>query len=201
MSWLFPIFRSYWDVWQRCLLRVVLVIHVYLTGRVSKLLVFRWWWVQEHDKFERRIDQNMSQDNFFLFLSLFVCAASVECKICPSMDIRNSVTELNKLKNCTEIVGYLSIVLMERVKGSYEFDQYVFPELTKITGYLFFYRILHLTSVGKLFPNLMVIRGYELFTDYALVIYNMPHLTEVKNTFLIVSATITIFSSFSQRLV
>ncbi|XP_018571455.1 insulin-like peptide receptor isoform X2 [Anoplophora glabripennis] len=116
--------------------------------------------------------------NFFIFLLLFMCVVSVECKTCQSMDIRNEISDLNKLKNCSEIVGYLRIVLMELVQ-EHEFDNYVFPELTKITGYLFFYDVFHLTSVGKLFPNLMVIRGYELFTDYSLVIYNMPHLREI----------------------
>lgn len=121
----------------------------------------------------------MLRDKLFIFLLLFVCVVSVECKICQSLDIRNTVTELNKLRNCTEIVGYLRILLIERVTGEHEFDNYVFPELTEITGYLFFYNVLKLTSVGKLFPNLMVIRGYELFTDYSLVIYNMPHLREI----------------------
>lgn len=125
----------------------------------------------------------MLRDKLFIFLLLFVCVVSVECKTCQSLDIRNTVTELNKLRNCTEIVGYLRILLIERVTGEHEFDNYVFPELTEITGYLFFYNVLYLTSVGKLFPNLMVIRGYELFTDYSLVIYNMPHLREVPSYF------------------
>lgn len=134
----------------------------------------------------------MLRDKLFIFLLLFVCAVSVECKICQSLDIRNKVSDLNRLRNCTEIVGFLRILLIERVKSENDFDQYVFPDLREIKGYLFFYRVLYLTSVGKMFPNLMIIRGTELFTDYSLVIYNMPHLREV-NVVIFVSSDVDLW--------
>lgn len=104
----------------------------------------------------------------------------IECKVCQSMDIRNSVTNLAKLRNCTEIAGYLRIVLIEKAKET-DFEEYVFPELTHITGYLMLFEVLKLTSVRRLFPNLRVIRGRELFHDAALIIYYMPDLIEVSD--------------------
>lgn len=95
------------------------------------------------------------------------------------MDIRNDVRYLEKLTNCTEIAGHLQILLIDEVESEESYDEYVFPELTEISGYLFFFSVSKLTSVGKLFPNLRVIRGKELFTDYALVIYDMPDIREV----------------------
>lgn len=104
----------------------------------------------------------------------------IECKVCQSMDIRNSITNLGKLRNCTEIAGYLRIVLMEKAKES-DFEDYVFPELTHITGYLLLFDVVKLTSVAQLFPNLRVIRGRELFLNAVLIIYQMPDLREVSH--------------------
>lgn len=36
-----------------------------------------------------------------------------------------------------------------------------------------------LRSVGRLFPNLTVIRGHSLFINYALVAFEMMHLQEI----------------------
>lgn len=94
------------------------------------------------------------------------------------MDIRNSVTNLGKLRNCTEIAGYLRIVLMEKSEES-DFANYVFPELTHITGYLLLFDVVKLTSIAQLFPNLRVIRGRELFLSAVLVVHHMPDLKEV----------------------
>ncbi|XP_023030119.2 insulin-like receptor [Leptinotarsa decemlineata] len=113
------------------------------------------------------------------FILLSCCAVFSSGKVCQSMEIRNRVVNLGNLKNCTEIVGSLKILLMERVQHESEFDEYVFPELTKISGYLMFFDVYHLPSVAKLFPNLRVIRGMELYADYALVLHNMPHLREI----------------------
>jgi hypothetical protein len=40
-------------------------------------------------------------------------------------------------------------------------------------------RVSGLRSVGRLFPNLMVIRGHSLFINYALVAFEMMHLQEL----------------------
>lgn len=54
-----------------------------------------------------------------------------------------------------------------------------FPDLVEITGYLMLYRIGGFTSLDQLFPNLAVIRGKDLFKDYALIIYEMLDLMEI----------------------
>lgn len=118
-----------------------------------------------------------------LFLLILLVCVSVfvrDCtaKTCNSLDIRNSVNEFEKLRNCTVIGGYLQIVLFENINET-DFQNISFPELKEITGFLLFYRIRGLKSIGKLFPNLSVIRGIELFKDYAMVIYDMPNLHEV----------------------
>lgn len=41
------------------------------------------------------------------------------------------------------------------------------------------YRVTGLKSVGRLFPNLTVIRGQSLFINYALVAFEMMHLQEI----------------------
>lgn len=70
---------------------------------------------------------------------------------------------------------------MERVTSESEFDDYEFPNLTHISGYLLFYSVAKLTSVGKLFPNLRVIRGTELLADYSLILHNMNDMREVSS--------------------
>lgn len=50
----------------------------------------------------------------------------------------------------------------------------------EITGYLLLFRVFGLRSLRHLFPNLTVIRGERLISHYALIIYEMTDLTEVK---------------------
>lgn len=117
---------------------------------------------------------------FLLFLLVCVLVFVRDCtaKTCDSLDIRNNVTEFEKLRNCTVVAGFLQVVLFENINEG-DFENISFPELKEITGFLLFYRIRGLKSIGKLFPNLSVIRGIELFKDYALVIYDMINLQEV----------------------
>ncbi|GBP37473.1 Insulin-like peptide receptor [Eumeta japonica] len=95
--------------------------------------------------------------------------------LCQSLDIRNTPDQLNKLRGCTVIEGQLRIVLIERTNHTH-FENVSFPELREITGYLVLYRVRGLRTLGDLFPNLSVIRGNQLFKDYALVIYDMESL-------------------------
>lgn len=108
---------------------------------------------------------------------------------CTSLDIRNNVTDFEKLRNCTVVAGYLQIVLFENIADT-DFDDLSFPQLKEITGFLLFYRIRGLKSIGKLFPNLSIIRGLELFKDYALIIWDIATLQEVcyskNNVYLII---------------
>jgi len=99
--------------------------------------------------------------------------------ICQSIDIRNSVDTFAVLKDCRVIEGFLQIVLIENNTEA-DFENVSFPELREITGYFLLYRVEGLRSLSKLFPNLEVIRGDILLTDYAFMIYEMKSMQEVK---------------------
>lgn len=94
------------------------------------------------------------------------------------MDVRNKPDQLEKLKNCRVIEGFLQILLMDNPEGE-SFENYTFPLLTEITDFLLVYRVTGLKSLGRLFPNLAVIRGNKLFLNYALVVFEVFTLEEV----------------------
>lgn len=98
--------------------------------------------------------------------------------VCPSTDIRNSPSNLRVLENCTVIEGHLKILLMFKTRVE-EFRGLSFPKLVMITDYLLLFRIYGLESLSDLFPNLTVIRGNNLFFNYALVMFEMLQLKEV----------------------
>lgn len=54
-----------------------------------------------------------------------------------------------------------------------------FPLLTEITEFLVVYQVHYLRSIGRIFPNLTVIRGRNLFEGYALIVYSNTHLEEI----------------------
>ncbi|XP_054829766.1 insulin receptor-related protein [Eublepharis macularius] len=94
------------------------------------------------------------------------------------MDIRMDVSQLQKLENCTIIEGNLQLLLMFTTSGEH-FRRLRFPRLVMITEYLLLFRVYGLESLRDLFPNLSVIRGTSLFFNYALVIFEMPHLRDI----------------------
>nr|XP_031842328.1 insulin-like peptide receptor [Nomia melanderi]XP_031842335.1 insulin-like peptide receptor [Nomia melanderi]XP_031842344.1 insulin-like peptide receptor [Nomia melanderi]XP_031842355.1 insulin-like peptide receptor [Nomia melanderi]XP_031842364.1 insulin-like peptide receptor [Nomia melanderi]XP_031842374.1 insulin-like peptide receptor [Nomia melanderi]XP_031842384.1 insulin-like peptide receptor [Nomia melanderi]XP_031842395.1 insulin-like peptide receptor [Nomia melanderi]XP_03184240 len=98
--------------------------------------------------------------------------------ICQSIDIRNSVQNFPIMKNCRVIEGYLQVVLIENGSET-EFQDIQFSELREVTGYVLLYRVNGLKSLGSLFPNLEVIRGNILLTDYAFMVYEMQNLQEI----------------------
>lgn len=100
--------------------------------------------------------------------------------ICPSIDIRNTVHDFNRIEDCVIIEGFLQIVLIDHPNET-SFENVTFPKLREITGYLLFYRVSDLKSLTNLFPNLEVIRGQILITDYAFMVYEMRNLQEVRN--------------------
>jgi len=102
--------------------------------------------------------------------------------ICQSIDIRNDVGSFKVLKDCRVIEGFLQIVLIENNTEA-DFENVSFPELREITGYFLLYRVDGLKSLNKLFPNLEVIRGDILLTDYSFMIYEMKNLQEVRFEF------------------
>ncbi|KAM6989216.1 insulin receptor-like [Tautogolabrus adspersus] len=99
-------------------------------------------------------------------------------EVCPSKDIRNNVTNLQTLENCTVIEGHLKILLMFRTKPE-DFRGLSFPKLMVITDYLLLFRVYGMESLSNLFPNLTVIRGNNLFFNYALVMFEMLQLREI----------------------
>ncbi|XP_035392398.1 insulin receptor a [Electrophorus electricus] len=99
-------------------------------------------------------------------------------EICSSKDIRNNVTHLRLLENCTVIEGHLKILLMFTTKPE-DFRSLSFPKLTLVTDYLLLFRVYGLESLSGLFPNLTVIRGNNLFFNYALVLFEMLQLKEI----------------------
>ena len=98
--------------------------------------------------------------------------------VCPSKDIRNNVTDLMSLENCTIIEGHLKILLMFKTKQE-DFRGISFPRLRVVTDYLLLFRVYGLESLTDLFPNLTVIRGNNLFFNYALVLFEMLQLKEI----------------------
>ncbi|KAI3374266.1 hypothetical protein L3Q82_006113 [Scortum barcoo] len=98
--------------------------------------------------------------------------------VCPSKDIRNNVTNLRTLENCTVIEGHLKILLMFRTRPE-DFRGLSFPKLMVVTDYLLLFRVYGLESLSDLFPNLTVIRGNNLFFNYALVMFEMLQLREI----------------------
>ncbi|XP_035489022.1 insulin receptor a [Scophthalmus maximus] len=99
-------------------------------------------------------------------------------EVCPSKDIRNNVTNLQTLENCTVIEGHLKILLMFKTKPE-DFRGLSFPKLRVVTDYLLLFRVYGLESLSDLFPNLTVIRGNNLFFNYALVMFEMLQLREI----------------------
>uniref|UniRef100_A0A3B5KVH1 Insulin receptor b n=1 Tax=Xiphophorus couchianus TaxID=32473 RepID=A0A3B5KVH1_9TELE len=95
-----------------------------------------------------------------------------------SKNIRNNVTNLRSLENCTIIEGHLKILLMFGAKSG-DFQGLSFPKLRVVTDYVLLFRVYGLETLSDLFPNLTVIRGNNLFFNYALVIYEMLQLKEV----------------------
>uniref|UniRef100_UPI00358E5829 insulin receptor-like n=1 Tax=Myxine glutinosa TaxID=7769 RepID=UPI00358E5829 len=101
-----------------------------------------------------------------------------EGEVCGSLDVRNSLNQLQRLENCTVIEGFLQILLIFRSRTE-DFRGLSYPRLTMITDYLLLFRVTGLESLHDLFPNLAVIRGTRLFYNYALVVFEMLDVKEL----------------------
>ncbi|XP_055029297.2 insulin-like growth factor 1a receptor isoform X2 [Misgurnus anguillicaudatus] len=117
-----------------------------------------------------------------LFL-LTICSWSTHGEVCgPHIDIRNDISEFKKLENCTVVEGYLQILLIGDKNNNLNQEHFrtlSFPKLTMVTDYLLLFRVSGLDSLSVLFPNLNVIRGRNLFYNYALVIFEMTSLKDI----------------------
>ncbi|XP_039293585.1 insulin receptor [Nilaparvata lugens] len=128
---------------------------------------------------------------------ILTCYETVSGRICPNTDVRNNISIMRtKLENCTVIEGSLHVVLIEKASEN-KFENVSFPLLREVTGFVLFYRVNYLRSIGQLFPNLSVIRGNHLFMNFALVIYEMRDLQEVGlyNLRTIVRGSVCIFKN------
>lgn len=111
-------------------------------------------------------------------LSHTCCFSTLVCG--PGIDIGNDISDFKKLENCTVVEGYLKILLIVNKNTNQEvFRTLSFPKLTMITDYLLLFRVPGLESLSTLFPNLSVIRGRNLFYNYALVIFEMNDLKDI----------------------
>ncbi|XP_061781014.2 insulin-like growth factor 1a receptor [Nerophis lumbriciformis] len=134
-----------------------------------------------------RADQLMGISTLFwgvLVTLSTMCIWTSHGKICgPSIDIRNDISEFKFLENCTVVEGYLQILLINtnnsKTKNQEVLRSLNFPKLTVITDYLLLFRVAGLDSLSTLFPNLSVIRGRNLFYNYALVVYEMFSLKDI----------------------
>lgn len=98
--------------------------------------------------------------------------------VCQSVDVRNSVEGVWRLRGCAVVEGFVQIVLIDGADEA-SWEGVSFPELREVTDYLLLYRADGLRSLAALFPNLAVIRGNNLFFNYALVAFEMMHLHEL----------------------
>uniref|UniRef100_A0A3B3BHU6 Tyrosine-protein kinase receptor n=1 Tax=Oryzias melastigma TaxID=30732 RepID=A0A3B3BHU6_ORYME len=114
-----------------------------------------------------------------IFMTFSLACWGVLCEL--SIDIRNDISEFKVLENCTVVEGYLHILLISK-KNTNNLEalrSLSFPKLTVITDHLLLFRVAGLESLSTLFPNLSVIRGRNLFFNYALVIYEMTSLKDI----------------------
>ncbi|KAI9561263.1 putative insulin receptor [Daphnia sinensis] len=102
-----------------------------------------------------------------------------EKEICPSIEVRNGPQQFSELEGCRVVEGFLHVVLMENMDFAADLNNRSFPALREITGYLLFYRVFGLRSIGQLFPNLAVIRGQQLLFDFSFVVYELVQLQEI----------------------
>ncbi|XP_016110398.1 insulin-like growth factor 1 receptor [Sinocyclocheilus grahami] len=103
-------------------------------------------------------------------------------EICgPGIDIGNDISNFKRLENCTVVEGHLQILLIGSKNNNNQevFRTLSFPKLTMITDYLLLFRVSGLDSLSTLFPNLAVIRGRNLFYNYALVIFELTSLKDI----------------------
>lgn len=76
------------------------------------------------------------------------------------------------------VSGYLQVVLFDRATVE-TFRNITFPELEEVTGYFLIYQVPGLLSLGKMFPNLKIVRGMEVISNYAFILFNLYDLQEV----------------------
>ncbi|KAL5273262.1 InR family protein [Megaselia abdita] len=104
-------------------------------------------------------------------------------KVCGNKDIRNNIDKLKQLEDCAIIDGFLLISLMGNTYNntdmSARYENLTFPLLTEVTHFILIFKVMGLKSLAKMFPNLRVIRGNDLFEGYALSVFDNENLEEL----------------------
>lgn len=115
------------------------------------------------------------------------------------VDIRNNVTQFEKLANCTVVEGAVQIVLFDRTTEN-DYANLTFPNLREITHYLLVWRVKGLKSLAHLFPNLSIIRGNTLFANTALAIFENNRLQEIglRSLTHILHGSVFIYKNYSE---
>lgn len=65
-----------------------------------------------------------------LFCFMVIIIERVDGRMCGEIDIRNDPRQLEfKLQNCTIVVGSVNIVLLEKYRSGFDFNEISFPQL------------------------------------------------------------------------
>ncbi|CAG0883369.1 unnamed protein product, partial [Darwinula stevensoni] len=111
--------------------------------------------------------------------------------ICPSLKITDSTVrsrQLDPFLNCTIVDGHVWVVMTDthRTFASSPSSPHVsilantsFKHLREIANHLFVYQNKALQTLSGLFPRLTVIRGQQLFHNFALLIYQNEYLQNI----------------------
>lgn len=82
------------------------------------------------------------------------------------------------MQGCRVIEGFLHIVNVSLTEEQY--SNMEFPDLVEITDYFIMLHVQGIKSIGKIFPNLAVIRGNnQLMKGYSFVVVENPHLENI----------------------
>jgi hypothetical protein len=111
-----------------------------------------------------------------ILLLVLICCEITSQKECGSLIITD-YEELDELENCTAILGnlVLNFPIFDDEETNYNasmINNRTFPLLYEITGYFGVFLVTHLDSLGNMFPELRVIRGRRLFSNFAFFIYD-----------------------------
>jgi hypothetical protein len=85
------------------------------------------------------------------------------------------MSEASAYENCTVVEGHVQVTyITTNTNASPEqIAKIRFPKLREVTDFLVVYRVDTVKTLRYLFPNLAVIRGRNLFSNYALVVYEV----------------------------
>jgi hypothetical protein len=83
---------------------------------------------------------------------------------------------MNKYANCRVVEGHVQVTFITEMSADANLSSIItFPELREITDYLIVYRVEQVITLKLMFPNFALIRGKHLFSNYALVIYEVSY--------------------------